>query len=180
AGGLEGRLLEKKGWAVNEDVGEANSTWSSWAAIIAVIATSPSPPGRFSTTTGWPHCLLRRSASSRVPISTPLPGPSVTKNFTGRCGQVCAGDGVAETTSASAAARMKTQRSLLRIGFLWMPCDVEGGSDRKHWLVQAAGQMGLGPFLRLHPAIEQHAGGAYALCVCVARPGVGGVLEPRR
>jgi hypothetical protein len=41
----------------------------------------------------------------------PLPGPSVTRNFTGRCGQVCAGDGVAETTNASAAAKMKTQRN---------------------------------------------------------------------
>jgi hypothetical protein len=62
--------------------------------------------------------LLNRSARSLVPISIPLPGPSVTRNFTGRCGQVCAGDGVAEATSASTVASMKTQTSLLRIGFL--------------------------------------------------------------
>jgi hypothetical protein len=49
----------------------------------------------------------------------------VTRNFTGRCGQVCAGDGVAEATSASAAASMKTQTSLLRIGFLRMHHDAE-------------------------------------------------------
>jgi hypothetical protein len=55
----------------------------------------------------------------------PLPGPSVTRNFTGRCGQVCAGDGVDEATSASAAANMKTQSSLLRIGFLRMHRDAE-------------------------------------------------------
>src|SRR5262249_19857131 len=33
------------------------------------------------------------SPRRRVPKSTPLPGPSVTMNLTGRCGQVCAIDG---------------------------------------------------------------------------------------
>jgi hypothetical protein len=34
-----------------------------------------------------------------VPKSTPLPGPSVAMNLTGRWGQVCAVDGKAETSS---------------------------------------------------------------------------------
>ena len=54
------------------------------------MATMPSPPGRFSTTTGWPQRADSLSANSRAPISTPLPGPSVTMNRTGRFGQVCA------------------------------------------------------------------------------------------
>src|SRR5262249_51247416 len=40
-----------------------------------------------------PQRLLNRSPRRRVPKSTPLPGPSVTMNLTGRCGQVCAIDG---------------------------------------------------------------------------------------
>ena len=99
-------------------------------------------------------------------MSVPLPGPSVTRNFTGRCGQVCAGAGVAQITSASAAARMKTQRILLRIGFLRMHRRT-ARSDRIHWLVQAAGQVHLSPFLWLYVAIEQHPGGADALRVGV-------------
>src|SRR6185295_6438511 len=97
----------------------------------------------------------------------PLPGPSVTKNFTGRCGQVCAGDGVAEATSASTVASMKTQTSLLRIGFLRMHrvADRAARPDRIHWLVRAAGQVGLRPFLRLYVATKQHVGGADAQCV---------------
>jgi hypothetical protein len=32
------------------------------------------PPGRFSTTTGWPHCGASRSASWRAMMSMPPPG----------------------------------------------------------------------------------------------------------
>src|SRR5262249_42086728 len=61
--------------------------------MTAVTATTASPPGRFSITTGWPHRLLNRSPRRRGPESTPLPGPGGTVNLTGRCGQVCAIDG---------------------------------------------------------------------------------------
>jgi hypothetical protein len=70
----------------------------------ALMATSASPPGRFSTTTGWPQRLVSRSASSRVPMSMPLPGPSVTRNLTGRCGQFCAADGIVAPTSVASAS----------------------------------------------------------------------------
>src|SRR5258708_24490246 len=77
------------------------------------MATRPSPPGRFSTTTGWPQRLLNRSAISRVPISTPLPGPSVTMNLTVRCGQVCAVDGSAARTSTARKATANVRRRML-------------------------------------------------------------------
>src|SRR5262245_6524343 len=67
--------------------------------MTAVTATTASPPGRFSITTGWPHRLLNRSPSRRVPKSTPLPGPRVTTNLTGRCGQFCAVAGNARAAS---------------------------------------------------------------------------------
>ena len=54
------------------------------------MATMPSPPGRFSTTTDWPQRADSLSANSRAPISTPLPGPSVTMNRTGRFGHASA------------------------------------------------------------------------------------------
>ena len=44
------------------DVGPQSSVWSSFAWITALIAMTPSPPGRFSITTGWPHILVKRSA----------------------------------------------------------------------------------------------------------------------
>src|SRR4051812_13722293 len=48
------------------------------------------PPGRFSITTGWPQRAPSRSAIRRAPMSVPEPGPSGRRNFTGRCGQLCA------------------------------------------------------------------------------------------
>src|SRR5262245_42163588 len=92
------------GCAVNDPLGAARSTWSSLAPTNALMATRPSPPGRFSTTTGWPQRLLNRSPIIRVPISTPLPGPSVTMNFTAPCGQVCAFDGCADRTRTAKQA----------------------------------------------------------------------------
>src|SRR5215470_9618527 len=43
---------------------------------------------------------------SLVPISTPLPGPSVTRNRTVRCGQLCAIVGSAEARKATTATRV--------------------------------------------------------------------------
>jgi len=40
--------------------------WSSFAPIKAVMATRPSPPGRFSTSTGLPHRAAKRSANNRA------------------------------------------------------------------------------------------------------------------
>ena len=50
-----------------------------------VIATKASPPGLFSTTTGWPHFADRLSANTRAVISAPEPGPSGMTTLTARC-----------------------------------------------------------------------------------------------
>src|SRR5450756_936679 len=62
-----------------------------------------SPPGRFSTTTVWPHFAVSLSANSRAVISTPEPGPSGMMNLTTRCGQAgaCADDNVEDSASAT-------------------------------------------------------------------------------
>jgi hypothetical protein len=46
-----------------------------------------SPPGRFSTTTGWPQSGDSFSANSRAPMSAAAPGPNGTRNLTDRVGQ---------------------------------------------------------------------------------------------
>ena len=66
------------------------------------MATKPSPPGRFSTTTGWPHFAASFSAISRAPMSAPEPGPSGRMIFTGRCGQDC---GEADCAEAGGAGK---------------------------------------------------------------------------
>src|SRR5262244_1893288 len=77
----------------------------------------PSPPGRFSTTTGWSQRVLSRSPSSRAPMSTPDPGPSGTRNFTVRCGQTCAADGGAASKSGASRPKASNGRCTLRMGF---------------------------------------------------------------
>ena len=58
------------------------------------MATMASPPGRFSTTTGWPQRWVRRSANSRAPMSEPLPAPSVRMNRTGRVGHFVSAEAI--------------------------------------------------------------------------------------
>src|SRR5689334_15674334 len=60
--------------------------------------------------TGWPHLVDSLSANSRAPMSTPLPGPSVTMKWTGRVGQFSAA-GAADEANADAQianARLKS------------------------------------------------------------------------
>ena len=56
--------------------------------MTAVMAMIASPPGLFSTTTGWPHLADSLSANTRAVMSTPEPGPSGMMNLTGRGGQL--------------------------------------------------------------------------------------------
>src|SRR5476651_1802414 len=76
-----------------------------------------SPPGRFSTTTGWPHFCDSLSANTRAVISTPEPGPSGMMNLTERCGQTgaCAivnVDDKANATAKPAAAIENLRRGM--------------------------------------------------------------------
>src|SRR5262245_45633967 len=83
------------------------------------MATMPSPPGRFSTTTGWPHFAESLSANKRAPMSTPLPGPSVMMNLTGRLGQAsaaalgCDSDGNSRKSAAARIENAQTDFALL-------------------------------------------------------------------
>src|SRR4051812_41079901 len=100
------------------------------------MAMMLSPPGLFSTTTGWPHLACSFSASSRAPISAPAPGPNGTMNFTARVGQFCAwfwactGTSAA-TSSASAAPSCQTFR------FMDRPRSELGGRTRQQLPVRA-------------------------------------------
>src|SRR5262245_39845179 len=67
------------------------------------MATKPSPPGRFSTTTGLPHRADNRSANKRAPMSAPAPGPNGTMNFTVWSGQTSAAEAGAWVTAHSSA-----------------------------------------------------------------------------
>src|SRR6266545_5511092 len=80
----------------------------------ALMATIPSPPGRFSTTTGLFQRAASLSANSRAPMSVPLPGPSGKINLTVRWGQLCAGTGVAPPARMSDANRLGTIRRAMR------------------------------------------------------------------
>src|SRR6516162_5383012 len=70
--------------------GANKNVWSSLAFRKAVMATTLSPPGRFSTTTGCAHSACNLSAKTRAPMSAPAPGPKGTINFTGLLGHVAA------------------------------------------------------------------------------------------
>src|SRR5258707_11682740 len=76
----------------------------------------PSPPGRFSTTTGWPQRADSLSAISRAPISTPLPGPRVTMNRTGRIGHVSAAPQPPDHSARVAAIKAdRAQRAFIAL-----------------------------------------------------------------
>src|SRR6516164_1493906 len=60
--------------------------WSSWAPTKASSETRPSPPGRFSTTTGLPQRADKRSANRRAVVSLALPAPYGRMKCTARAG----------------------------------------------------------------------------------------------
>ena len=84
------------------------------------MATRLLPPGRFSTTTGWPQILAwSLSANSRAPMSAPAPGPNGTMNLTGRVGQVCAWSGATASTTATSGMAAAAIRDVIgRMTFL--------------------------------------------------------------
>jgi hypothetical protein len=70
----------------------------------------PPPPGLFSTTIGWPRCLLASSASSRWWRSVEPPAGHGTMSVIGRDGNACARAAPNGATSAAAAAEARTAR----------------------------------------------------------------------
>src|SRR3974390_3778868 len=83
--------------------------------MTAVIATKASPPGLFSTTTGWPHFAERLSAKTRAVMSTPEPGPSGMIKCTGRCGQLCANDDAVSIVAKAEKISTRVARRKLSI-----------------------------------------------------------------
>src|ERR1017187_7863784 len=111
------------------------------------MATMPSPPGRFSTTTDWPQRADSLSANSRAPISTPLPGPSVTINRTGRFGHDCAAAsaGMSAGRTSAAATSADSSHFVLTDILIGVPYPLErpfsgsfGNGPRQHSLSMIA------------------------------------------
>src|SRR5262245_6672023 len=65
------------------------------------MASSPSAPGLFSTTTGLPQRPASFSAIMRAPASVALPAPNGSRNLTDRCGQAWLEDCAAATVGAA-------------------------------------------------------------------------------
>src|ERR1700751_3675703 len=69
-----------------------NSVWPSGSALSTDFApiVPPAPPGRFSTTTGWPRKVAILSDRSRAMMSGGPPAGDDTTNLIGRSGKACA------------------------------------------------------------------------------------------
>src|ERR1700730_599114 len=72
-------------------------------AASACDATTPPAPGRFSTTTLWPHCRETASPSVRARTSTAPPAAYGTKIWTGLDGNGVWADAILPATSVAAA-----------------------------------------------------------------------------
>src|SRR5580698_3468657 len=70
----------------------------------ACDATTPPAPGRFSTTTDWPHCRETTSPSVRARISTPPPAEYGTKICTVLDGNGDCADAIPPATDSAIAA----------------------------------------------------------------------------
>src|SRR6267143_149543 len=81
----------------------STSVWPSGGDFAsASFASSPAPPGRFSTTTGWPRRSESFCPRRRLTRSLPEPGGEPTRKRTGLTGYVC--EIVSPVASAASAA----------------------------------------------------------------------------
>ncbi len=71
------------------------------------IPMVPPAPGRFSSTTGWPSCVLSFSETVRAMMSVELPGVKGTTTLIGFAGQACAHAAVCAVQNAIAAIRFQ-------------------------------------------------------------------------
>src|SRR5882757_4789771 len=87
----------------------------------ACDATTPPAPGRFSTTTLWPHCRETTSPSVRARISTPPPaeyGTKICTGLDGNAGWAGAMPAVVNATAATANVRNHLRTASLPIFLL--------------------------------------------------------------
>ena len=84
------RLFQKNAWAMRHQLWPTLA--SRWYSVQrrAMAATTPPPPARFSTMTGWPSSFDINSAKMRVVVSPLPPAPKPTTKLMGRVGQVSA------------------------------------------------------------------------------------------
>src|SRR3954468_12022432 len=81
--------------------------WPSGVACAASdMATTPAPPGLFSTNTVWPSCLVSSAATERATISDVPPGAKGTRKRIGLEGQ----DDCAHTHGSASAAPAPTTK----------------------------------------------------------------------
>jgi enoyl-CoA hydratase/carnithine racemase len=91
---------------------------SAGALSTAFTPMTPLPPGRFSTTTGWPAAPVTCRLTSRAVMSAEPPGPKGATIFSGRVGKPCAAAGIA-APSGRAAAALRSSRRCIIVSF---PC----------------------------------------------------------
>src|SRR5467141_2870626 len=85
-----------------------SSVYPSGAAFAtASPATTPLPPTRFSTTTGWPSVSLRRAATRRPTRSGPPPGGIGTRKRTGFDGYCASADAERKTVTTNKTSRTR-------------------------------------------------------------------------
>src|SRR6267378_3043899 len=85
-----------------------SSVYPSGAAFAtASPATTPLPPTRFSTTTGWPSVSLRRAAMRRPTRSGPPPGGIGTRKRTGFDGYCASADAERKTATTNKTLRTR-------------------------------------------------------------------------
>src|SRR5262245_26561793 len=84
------------------------------ARAICSAAILPAAPGRFSTTTAWPHTSDSRVPRMRAIGSLAPPAVAGTTSRTGRAGHACARTGLArgDTKVAAADARSIVRREI--------------------------------------------------------------------
>src|SRR4051794_32303752 len=87
---------------------------SGGEATTACEAMTPPAPGRFSTTTDWPHCLETTSPRVRVRTSTPPPAGYGTRICTDLEGNpLCANAAPAVSAAAATTAHILSQLAML-------------------------------------------------------------------
>src|SRR3954470_3694809 len=103
---------------------------SAGRRVTCSAATELSPPGRFSTTTGWPSCSASAAPTIRVVGSAEPPGGKPTIKRMGLEGYGCASALLAARTASAAAKSLMPHCS--RDRFTRKPCIYDQAPAKPH------------------------------------------------
>ena len=78
---------------------------SGGAVAMAEWPTTPEPPVRFTTFTGWPRSRSRMEATMRAVASVPPPAPQGTMKVSGRLGKAACAEAGPSSRPAARAGR---------------------------------------------------------------------------